>query len=73
MKKWTLIAIILLFNLGCSQIKEKHITEVSQSELEGVILVDVRTRPFTYIVEVAGEVPMRPSIWIHWDIKMCIT
>ena len=43
MKNSILVAVVLLFNLGCSQIKEKHITEVSQSELENVILVDVRT------------------------------
>ena len=43
MKKLLLVAVILLFNLGCSQIKGKHITEVSQSELDNVILVDVRT------------------------------
>ena len=43
MKKVILITVVLLLNLGCSQIKEKHITEVSQSELENVILVDVRT------------------------------
>ncbi len=38
-----LVGIVLLFNVGCSQIKEKHITEVSQEELENVVLVDVRT------------------------------
>ncbi len=43
MKKSILIAVVLLFNLGCSQIKEKHITKVSQNELENVVLVDVRT------------------------------
>ncbi len=43
MKNLILVAVILLFNLGCSQIKEKHITEVSQNELDEVVLVDVRT------------------------------
>ena len=43
MKNLILVAVILLVNLGCSQIKGKHITEVSQSELDNVVLVDVRT------------------------------
>lgn len=43
MKNFILVSVVLLFSLGCSQIKEKHITEVSQDELENVILVDVRT------------------------------
>ena len=43
MKNLILVTVILLFNLGCSQIKEKHITEVSQNELDEVVLVDVRT------------------------------
>jgi len=43
MKKLGLVIVVLLFNLGCSQIKEKDITEVSRSELENVVLVDVRT------------------------------
>jgi len=43
MKKIILVGVILLFNLGCSQIKGKHITEVTQSELDNVVLVDVRT------------------------------
>ena len=43
MKNLILVGVILLFNLGCSQIKGKHITEVSQSELDNVVLVDVRT------------------------------
>ena len=43
MKNLIIVAIILLFNFGCSQIKGKHITEVSQSELAEVVLVDVRT------------------------------
>lgn len=43
MKNLIIVAVILLFNLGCSQIKGKHITEVSQSELDNVVLVDVRT------------------------------
>jgi rhodanese-related sulfurtransferase len=43
MKNLILVAVILLFNLGCSQIKGKNITEVSQSELDEVVLVDVRT------------------------------
>ena len=43
MKNLILTAVILLFNLGCSQIKGKHITEVSQNEFDNVVLVDVRT------------------------------
>ncbi|MGB5498824.1 MAG: rhodanese-like domain-containing protein [Maribacter sp.] len=43
MKNLILVTVILLVNLGCSQIKGKHITEVSQSELDQVVLVDVRT------------------------------
>lgn len=38
-------AIVLLFllNLGCAQISSKPITEVSQSEMNDVIILDVRT------------------------------
>jgi len=43
MKNLILVAVLLFFNLGCSQIKGKLITEVSQSELDNVVLVDVRT------------------------------
>lgn len=43
MKRFILLPLLLFFAIGCSQIKEKHITEVSQEELDGVILVDVRT------------------------------
>lgn len=43
MKNLFIVAVILLINSGCSQIKGKHITEVSQSELDNVFLVDVRT------------------------------
>ena len=43
MKNLILTAVILLINLGCSQMKGKHITEVSQNEFDNVVLVDVRT------------------------------
>ncbi len=43
MKNLILVAVILFFNFGCSQIKGIHITEVSQSELDEVVLIDVRT------------------------------
>ncbi len=42
--KFTFIWVLLLFvNFGCSQIKTKPITEVSQNELKNIVLVDVRT------------------------------
>ncbi|MCJ7467681.1 MAG: rhodanese-like domain-containing protein [Maribacter sp.] len=37
------LALLFFVNLGCSQIKSKPITEVSQNELKNVLLVDVRT------------------------------
>ncbi|MBD0850650.1 rhodanese-like domain-containing protein [Maribacter arenosus] len=43
MRLVVLMAVTLLINLGCSQIKERHITEVSKAELDTVVLVDVRT------------------------------
>ncbi|MBT8297534.1 MAG: rhodanese-like domain-containing protein [Maribacter sp.] len=43
MNKYIFLPILLLFVVGCSQIKGKKITEVSQSELDTVVLVDVRT------------------------------
>ncbi len=43
MRSAVLITLVLLFNLACSQIKGKHITEVSRAELDTIILVDVRT------------------------------
>lgn len=43
MRLVVLMAVVLLINLGCSQIKEKHITDVSEVELDTVVLVDVRT------------------------------
>lgn len=38
-----LIGVVFFLNVGCSQIKEKHITEVPQAELDSILLVDVRT------------------------------
>lgn len=35
--------LLLLVNFGCTQISSKPITEVSQNEINNVILVDVRT------------------------------
>jgi phage shock protein E len=43
MRSVIVLAFVLVFNVGCTQKKEKHITEVSQNELENVVLVDVRT------------------------------
>lgn len=43
MKRYIFLPILLLFAVGCSQIKGKLITEVSQSEFDKVVLVDVRT------------------------------
>ena len=37
------IVLFLICNFACTQNKSKHITEVSQKELDKVILVDVRT------------------------------
>ncbi|MBT8307159.1 MAG: rhodanese-like domain-containing protein [Maribacter sp.] len=37
------LPILMLFVLGCSPKNGKHITDVSQSELDNVVLVDVRT------------------------------
>jgi rhodanese-related sulfurtransferase len=34
---------MLLLNFACAQISSKHITEISQNELNDVILIDVRT------------------------------
>jgi phage shock protein E len=42
--KYSVFLFFLAFiNYGCSQIKSKSITEVSQDELKNVTLVDVRT------------------------------
>jgi len=38
-----LMSIVMFVNISCSQIKEKHITEVPQTELDTILLVDVRT------------------------------
>ncbi|PWK25091.1 rhodanese-related sulfurtransferase [Maribacter polysiphoniae] len=38
-----LMSIVLFVGVSCSQIKEKHITEVPQAELDTILLVDVRT------------------------------
>ena len=43
MKHFLLIFSLSFFILGCAQSKTKPITEVSQNELDSVILVDVRT------------------------------
>ena len=43
MKSYLWVPMILFFIVGCSQIKEKHITEVSQEELDNIVLIDVRT------------------------------
>ncbi|MFS4493587.1 rhodanese-like domain-containing protein [Maribacter sp. 2308TA10-17] len=37
------LSLFLIFSMGCAQSKSKPITEVSQNELNSVILVDVRT------------------------------
>lgn len=42
--KYSVFAFFLIFlNFGCSQNNSKSITEVSQEELEQVVLIDVRT------------------------------
>lgn len=43
MKYDALLKLLLLLNLGCSQIKTKPITELSQKHAKSVVLVDVRT------------------------------
>lgn len=44
MMKYLLSFFLLIFiNFGCSQIKEKAITEISQDELKTIFLLDVRT------------------------------
>ncbi|NHF58282.1 rhodanese-like domain-containing protein [Flavobacteriaceae bacterium TP-CH-4] len=43
MKARYLVYVLVLTNLACAQITSKSITEVSQNELENVVLVDVRT------------------------------
>jgi len=43
MKLYSLLVFLLLLNFGCAQISSKPITEVSQNEMDNVILVDVRT------------------------------
>lgn len=43
MKFKTIVIVLLFLNFGCAQITSKHITEVSQKELNNVMLVDVRT------------------------------
>lgn len=60
MKSYILCPMLLLFVVGCSQIKEKHITETSQEELENVVLVDVRT-PFEF-----NEGHLDNSVNIDW-------
>ncbi|EAR02152.1 rhodanese-like domain-containing protein [Maribacter sp. HTCC2170] len=60
MRKYIILPLLLLFAVGCSQIKEKHITEVSQEELDKVVLVDVRT-PKEY-----SQGHLENSILIDW-------
>jgi len=43
MRYFILTMLLLLFSMGCAQSKAKPITEVSQNELNSVILIDVRT------------------------------
>ncbi len=43
MKLHYLLFVLFLWNLGCAQSTGKPITEVSQKELESVVLIDVRT------------------------------
>ncbi len=43
MRFMLLIGILLVMNSGCSGIKEKDITEIPQTALDGIVLVDVRT------------------------------
>ena len=43
MRAVALMTLAFFVNFGCTQIKSKHITEVSQSELKAIVLVDVRT------------------------------
>ena len=43
MKSFISLVFLLLLNFSCAQISSKPITEVSQSELNNVILIDVRT------------------------------
>ncbi|PIF00784.1 MAG: sulfurtransferase [Maribacter sp.] len=43
MRSILLTSVVLFLNIGCSQIKEKHITEVARTELDSILLVDVRT------------------------------
>lgn len=60
MKSYIILPILLLFVVGCSQIKEKHITEISQEDLRDVVLVDVRT-PIEF-----NEGHLENSINIDW-------
>lgn len=43
MKLYRVLFVLLFVNLGCGQSSSKPITEVSQDELQKVVLVDVRT------------------------------
>jgi rhodanese-related sulfurtransferase len=43
MKNFLLTTLLVLMNFGCAQISSKSITEVSQKEMNDVILIDVRT------------------------------
>ncbi|GAB5472595.1 MAG: hypothetical protein Mars2KO_06940 [Maribacter sp.] len=43
MKVYLILFFIVVFNFSCAQMSSKPITEVSQNEINSVILVDVRT------------------------------
>lgn len=43
MKNYIVLIFLIFMNYGCSQIKEKPITEVSKDEFKKVFLLDVRT------------------------------
>jgi rhodanese-related sulfurtransferase len=60
MKFQASLLLVLLLNFACAQISSKPITEVSQNELNDVILVDVRT-PEEY-----AEGHMNNALNINW-------
>jgi len=60
MKYFYSILLVLLLNFACAQISSKHITEVSQNELNDVILIDVRTP------EEFGEGHIESALNINW-------
>lgn len=61
MKNYSSFLILLLLNFACAQSSSKPITEVSQNELNSVILVDVRT-PEEYA---AGHIDK--ALNINWN------